>query len=136
MQLLGEHRMTAEQSDVRQSILRRRGMLDEAEACIKKALKKDTGLAESHTIGLLYVGLADIQLRKGNMSESRRLATLAIGQAQQAEQREPDQAARICRHCATIAQKTGDRESADLLKKKARSLATSAGSRDQLLKST
>lgn len=132
--LIGYNGMSADQCDVRQSILRRRGKYDEARKCIHAGFTKN--VEKAHTRGLLCVGLADIYLRNGDLYGARDEMDLALLNAKQAEKQDPRQAARIYRHCANIIDviKQGDPVRGNLLREKARALAQEAGAQDQLLK--
>jgi len=124
--------MSAEQCDVRQSILRRRGRYDEAEKCIQAALAKNP--EKAHTRGLLRVGLAKIYRHKGNWRGEEEEIRVAITEAAEAERQDPRQAARIYRHCATAYLRFKQGSLAQQLLEQAKYLARATGARDQLLK--
>lgn len=135
--LIGYNGMSADQCDIRQSILRFFGRFDEAEICIKKALKKD--IKEIHTRGLLHAGLAQVYMRKGLDYIVEDHMLVATSSAQMIEINIPRQASRIYRQCAQIADylkvKNPERQySGDFFLKKARMLAEQVGSKDQILK--
>ena len=129
--------MSADQCDVRQSILRRRGQYYryyEAEKCIRAALAKNP--KKAHTRGLLHVGLADIYRYEGIRRNAETEVQAALAEALQAEQQDPRQASRIYRHCADITDfiERGDPIPGSQLRRKAQELAQTNGSDDQLLK--
>ncbi|MDE2037800.1 MAG: hypothetical protein KGI69_01080 [Patescibacteria group bacterium] len=134
VKLIGYGGMSAEQCDVRQSILRRRGRSAEARRCIDAALAKHP--MEPHIRGLLYAGLAEAFWREGDKTGARLRALVAQDEAKDAEAKEPQQAARIYRLCARIADLTedGDPVPGYVLRSRARALAESAGAHDQVLK--
>lgn len=140
VELIGYEGMSADQCDVRQSILRRRGRYKEAEKCIRVALRKNP--EEAHTRGLLHVGLAEVYLRVGReyyLENIAREVSLALSEAEVAERNNPQQASRIYRQCADILDgRLGEEDdsipSGDQLRLKAKELARATGAQDQLLK--
>lgn len=134
VKLLGYDGMSADQCDVRQSILRRRGKYDEAKKCIHAAFTKN--VEKAHTRGLLCVGLADIYRHEGNWRNAEAEVEIAVIEAERAEMLDPRQAARIYRYCANITDfiGQGDPILASQLRSKAQILAQETGAKDQLLK--
>ncbi|MEK7649451.1 MAG: hypothetical protein AAB367_00590 [Patescibacteria group bacterium] len=134
VKLIGYDDMSADQCDIRQSILRRRIKYGEAEGCIRIALAKKP--EKAHTRGLLHVGLADIYRYKGERSAMMQEVESALAEAREAEGLEPRQASRIYRHCADIVELVQPRDLVQCgeLRRKARELAEATGAEDQLLK--
>ncbi|MBI5742643.1 MAG: hypothetical protein HZA25_02290 [Candidatus Niyogibacteria bacterium] len=134
VKLIGYGDMSADQCDVRQSILRRRGRYDEAKKCIRAALTKNP--EKAHTRGLLRVGLAEIYRHEGDWRNAKTEVGAALVEAEQAEKLDPRQAARIYRQCADITDfvEQGDPIPGNQLRQKAQMLAKAAGAQDQLLK--
>ena len=134
VELIGYDGMSADQCDVRQSVLRRRGQYDEAKKCIRAALAKNP--EKAHTRGLLRVGLAEIYRHEGNRQSARTEVHAALAEAGEAEKQDPRQAARIYKHCADLFGQVGvnDLHPTDDLRRKAQELAQATGARDQLLK--
>lgn len=131
VELIGYGEMSADQCDVRQSILRRRGRYDEAEKCILAALAKNP--EKAHTRGLLHVGLAEIYRHDGDWRNARTEARTALVLAEEAEKQDPRQAARIYRHCADIADFV-EKGAGGALRLKAQEIARATDAQDQLLK--
>ncbi len=133
VELIGYDGMNADQCDIRQSILRRRGRLLQADGCIRYGLGKNASI---HTFGLLYVGSADICMRSGTRQETERLTRVALEYARRAEQTDARQAGRIYRQCAPIADwlHLPSPLTAAELYQKAEILAIATDARDQLLK--
>lgn len=132
VELIGYDGMSADQCDVRQSILRRRGKYDEAKKCIRAALAKNP--EKAHTRGLLHVGLADIYRHEGEWHGEETEIKLAIAEAEKAERIDPRQAARIYRHCAVAYEGFKQISLAEQFREKARTLAQATGAKDQLFK--
>lgn len=134
VKLVGYDGMSADQCDVRQSILRRHGKYDEARKCIHAAFIKD--VEKAHTRGLLYVGLAEIYWHEGDWPSAETGVMFALTEAEKAEMLDPQQAARIYRHCATITDLIGQGNPLPgiQLRHKAQALAQATGAQDQLLK--
>lgn len=134
VKLIGYERMSADQCDVRQSILRHRGNFEEAKKCIHAALAKNP--EKAHTRGLLHVGLADIYRKDGNWRDVEVGVWSAITEANKAEKEDPRQAARIYRHCADIYDsfETKDQIPGSQLRHKAETLLQIVSAKDQLLK--
>lgn len=132
VELIGYENMSAEQCDIRQSILRRRKRLKEAEKCIRSALEK---CPEKHTRGLLYVGLAEIHFKNNDSYYGGNAIDSAIHFANLVETTEPLQSARIYRNCANILELNIEGSlRVNELREKACSLAMSKEAKDQLLK--
>ncbi len=132
--LIGYEGMSADQCDIRQSILRRRGKYDEAKRCIREALAKNP--EEVHTRGLLHVGLADIYKKENQLFKAEVEMQTALKAAEKAEKEDPRQSARIYRHCADISDwfEVGDSILGAELRRRAKRLATDADAKDQILK--
>ena len=133
VKLIGYNEMTADQLDIRQSILRRRGRYKEARVCIEIALKKTLN---HHTRGLLCVGLAEIFLKEDNRDGVVMEIRSALHEAEKCEDREPQQASRIYRHCSRLYYMLEGKQSVDgkELQRKAEALAMSVGAADQIIK--
>lgn len=131
VEIVGYEGMSADQCDVRQSILRRRGQYDEAKKCILAALAKNP--EKAHTRGLLRVGLAEIYRHEGDWRNAGKEVRTALTEAEKAESEDPRQATRIYRHCADII-KQGDSILGGQLRQKAEALAHATDAQDQLLK--
>lgn len=134
VELIGYEGMSADQCDVRQSVLRRRGQYEEAKRCIQAALAKNP--EKAHTRGLLRVGLAEIYRHEGDWRNAESEVRTALAEAVEAEKQDPRQAARIYKHCADITDfvEQGDPLSGGQLRRKAQELAQATGAHDQLLK--
>jgi tetratricopeptide (TPR) repeat protein len=134
IELIGYDGMSADQCDVRQSVLRRRGQYEEAKKCIRAALAKNP--EKAHTRGLLRVGLAEIYRHEGDWRNAEAEVRMALAEAAEAEKQDPRQAARIYKHCADITDfvEQGDPLPGSQLRRKAQELAQATGARDQLLK--
>ncbi|OHA82774.1 MAG: hypothetical protein A2937_02995 [Candidatus Yonathbacteria bacterium RIFCSPLOWO2_01_FULL_47_33b] len=134
VEILGYNSMSADQCDVRQSVLRRRGQYDEAKKCIRAALAKNP--EKAHTRGLLHVGLAEIHWHEGDKRSARSEVYAALAEVEEAEKQDPGQAVRIYKHCADLFGQVGgnDRHPTADLRRKAQELAQATGARDQLLK--
>lgn len=126
--LIGYDKMSADQCDIRQSILRRRGRIVEAKSCIEYALRKT--VVKAYTRGLLRVALADIFKKEEEFEKAKKEVEKAITEAKKAEKKYPQQATRIYRSAAII---LGKEEGKDFLKK-AKILANEANAEDQILK--
>ncbi len=131
---VGYENISADQCDIRQSILRRRNRLAEAKECIAVALGKNP--EKAHTRGLLHAGLAEIYKTEGNWRDAELEVGLAVKEAEEAEKQDPRQAARIYRHCASIVDffEMGDPIPGSQLRRKAENLSQAIGATDQLLK--
>lgn len=139
VRLMGYQYMSAEQCDIRQSILRRRGQYYEAKRCIHEALAKNP--RKAHTRGLLHVGLADICKKENKPFKAEAEIHEALKAAKEVEEEDPRQAARIYRHCADISDWFEGADSLGCesflgakLRLKAKRLADDADAKDQLLK--
>jgi hypothetical protein len=91
--------LSADQADVRQSILRVKGRYDEAYSLIEFALEKKK--MQKHTRGLLYIGLAECEkkLKKTRFENSIYAAYKLAGDIASSD---PRQAVRIYRGCARL----------------------------------
>lgn len=134
VELIGYDGMSADQCDIRQSVLRRRGRYEEAKKCIRAALVKNP--KKAHTRGLLRVGLADIYRREGDWQNAEMEVQGALAEAAEAEKQDPRQAARIYKNCADITDfvEEGDSIPGSQLRCKAQELAQATDARDQLIK--
>ena len=130
LELLGYDGMTTDQCDVRQSILRRRGRYAEAEECIRIALTKQPASAASR--GLLHVGMAQIYKHRRCHTAAKVEVRLALAEIEIIERKDPRQAVRIYRHCASILDAIGVPSSH--LRSKGQAIAREADAQDQLLK--
>lgn len=130
--LVGYEGMSADQCDVRQSILRHQGQFEEAKGCIRVALAKNP--EKAHTRGLLRVGLAEVYQHEGDWGNAAVQVKISLVEAEKAEKQDPRQAARIYRHCADIIDLSWWPITGNQLRRKAQELAQAAGARDQLLK--
>ena len=132
--LLTYKRMSADECDVRQSILLLRHRYHQAKTCIKVALSKNP--EKAHTRGLLHAGLAKIYYRYREWRRAEEETRVAVAEAEEAESNEPMQAARIYRICSTIPSFAGgdDPICNKRLRRKAEELAISSGASDQLQK--
>lgn len=134
VELGGYDDMSADQCDVRQSILRRRGKYEEAKKCIRAALDKNP--EKAHTRGLLHVGCAEIYRHEGDWRNAEVEVCAALAEAVEAEKQDPRQAARIYKHCADITDfvEQGDPIPGSQLRRKAQVLVQATSAKDQLLK--
>lgn len=134
VKLIGYEGMSPDQCVVRQSILRKRGRLEEASQCINLALAKNPRLGS--TRGLLLVASADIRAKEGKLSLAKEILRAAIAEGSDAERIYPEQAARIYRHAADIFDFIcgHSSEEGQELRREAEVLAKKAGSKDQVLK--
>lgn len=134
VELIGYEGMSADQCDVRQSVLRRRGRYVEAKKCIHVALAKNP--EKAHTRGLLHVGLAEIYRHEGDWHNAETEVHAALTEAGEAEKQDSRQAARIYRHCADITDfiEQGDPISGSQLRRRAQALAQATDAQDQFLK--
>ncbi len=136
--LIGYEGMNADQCDVRQSILRRRGQYDEAKKCIHATFIKH--VEKAHTRGLLHVGLAEIYRHECAWRKAQVEVLSALTEAEKTESQDPRQAMRIYRSCADLTDYfgnfmyQGNMTSGDKLRSKAQALAEETGAQDQLLK--
>ena len=136
-ELVGYEGMSADQCDVRQSILRRRGQYKEAKHCIQAALAKNP--EKAHTRGLLRIGLAEVYKHEGDLEGVKSEIKIIIDEAKISEKQDPRQTARIYRHCANLLDfiekgKPGSSVLGNELRLKAEEIARSVGAEDQILK--
>jgi len=134
--MLGYTGMTADQLDIRQSILVALGGYKDALECIEKAMLKNG--VKAHTRGLLFVGKAhiaynlyDFALAREAVASAARLAHIAMTAGQ------INQAARIYRKCADILDAvSGSDEDPRVIEWRnlAQILARQSGSSDQIMK--
>lgn len=131
--LLGDS-VSAEQCDIRQSILLKRGHLEEARRCIGIGLWNKSH--SIHTRSLLHLGLAEIELRTGEILSADEEVGMALIQIERIEKQDPQQAIRIYRKSAKIVSRLNGqtRFSTGELENKAEHLAYCTGTKDQLLK--
>jgi hypothetical protein len=143
VKLIGYNEMTADQCDIRQSILRarsrfslfnRKKFLMDADECIDIAIGKNP--EKSHTRGLLYADWADIKVKWGQLSGAESDLITALAHAEVAKEEEPAQASRIYRKCALVSDllEVEGLPSGEILRANAKRLAEIAGAKDQLLK--
>jgi tetratricopeptide (TPR) repeat protein len=131
----GVEKLTANQLDVRQSILRRARRYDEALQCISEALNHER--IAMHTEALLYIGFGEIsrKLRRSNdeaaaYREAEGLLPKVVEQGQLA------QAARIARHLSGFYKRRGKAGPAAEFFRLAQRYAEKAGAKDQIIKSS
>ena len=133
VELIGYYGMSADQCDVRQSILRRCAYHEEAKRCIDIALTKNP--EKAHTRGLLHIGLAEVYRHEGDIESVETEVKAALVEAKMAEKEDPRQAARIYKSCARlIGLVQGNGSEGSRLRHKAEELARSVDAQDQLLK--
>lgn len=134
VELVGYDGMSADQCDIRQSVLQKRKRYKEADKCIKIALDKNP--EKAHTRGLLHAGLAEIYEKKGDWRGAEEEVQAALAEAKEAEKQDSRQAARIYRKCAGITDffEQGDPIPGNQLRQKAQTIAQATGAQDQLLK--
>lgn len=131
--LIGYHRMSPEQCDIRQSILRRRGKYDEAQKCIESISDKIESLT---TRALLLLGLADIHRVRGDRESVKKSVTSALMYVSPVEEEDSHQAIRIYRNAAGLLDfaEGKDSKAAHDCRKKAAVIAARCAAVDQLLK--
>ena len=118
--------------DVRQSILRERGKLNEAFSCIIFAISKKP---KGYSLALLLISKADILKRRGEwerLLEIRRLVFQAFEIAKTIEKDNPRQAIRIYYGCADLWKRVG--VDGEVFLERARKLTEQVGAKDQLVK--
>ncbi|MEX0931618.1 MAG: hypothetical protein WDZ88_02595 [Candidatus Paceibacterota bacterium] len=143
VELVGYDGMSADQCDIRQSILRHRGSNTERMECCKAGLSKSP--QKAHTRGLLYVGLAEARLSEflelrysGEINsptaeaiklKAERAVRLALRAAEEAESQEPLQTSRILRRCAFVIEEleNGETEEGGFLLHEAERVLEEAG---------
>jgi hypothetical protein len=132
--LIGYAGMTADQCDVRQSILRAHRKFEPAKRCIYNGLKKNP--MRAHTRGLLRLGLAEVCLHQGLSLHVEQEMQEALQAAAEAEREDPLQAARIYTRSANLLEilKQDERARTNDLRHKAHELASAANAADPLLK--
>lgn len=130
VKLIGYEGMTADQCDIRQSILRRCGKFGEAYECVEAGLMK--GNLAAHTESLLRIGLAHLHLQSKDLKAAGEETEKAFACAHEIIG-DLQQSSRIYRHCAGLFRKLKDPR-ADYSAVWAESLAKETGARDQLLK--
>lgn len=123
--------MTAEEFDVRQSILRKAGRLDEALEAIEQGLQKTP---DTHTKALLLLGKVGVLIQQKNAP----LAQSAIAEverlAPEVAQHDKLQATRIYRGLARFYKEVGDSEKLDAAAREAERLIDETGAEDQRIK--
>jgi hypothetical protein len=128
--------MTADQCDVRQTILRAHHKYDLAYIIIRMGLMRNP--LAPHTEGLLHIGLADIYIKRKDFTEALYSIGIAESKAKEIEVSQPLQAARIYRHCGdtVLLHNKGfaNQQQADWYYEKAWVLAEGSDANDQLLK--
>jgi len=129
---IGYAGMTADQCDIRQSILRAVKMYDEAKKCIEVGLTKEP--MKAHTRGLLLIGLADVYLHSKDTEKADQAMWSAVAEAKAAKTEEPMQAERIYRHVGNIADRLDYVTLGDNFRQTAQNLIDATGAKDQALK--
>lgn len=137
IKLVGYEGATADQLDIRQSILWIRKEYIEQDVCLDIAESKDG--VSSHTRGLICVGRARLRLHQGRLDVAYASIIDALHWAWTCENREPRQASRIYGSCAElnkelISKGMKTRFDTGVLRQRARELAEQTGAKDQLLK--
>ncbi len=129
----GYDNFSADKCDVRQSILRKRGLFYEAEHCIWKGLsKKESSL---HTKALLFLGLSYLYMRVGEVRSAEEYTRSALKFIKEIKEYDPRQAIRVYKGCAQIADVLGMvAPNGNTLRRQAKELAESIGAKDQSLK--
>jgi hypothetical protein len=129
----GYENLTADQCDIRQSILRRYRNWEEALECIEYGARKNPSL---HCEALLLVGKSYCRMNLGYLTWKDdvvgyldRMLEISI----QTIKDNPHQTSRILRHCADLGRMVSNNES-DLCRLRAEQLAQQVGAKDQLLK--
>ena len=122
----GMQYLTADQLDVRQSILRKTGRKQEAIECIEAALSRPS--LKPHTHALLLIGLGETT---GDI-DSILAAYHFIGTIERSG--ELEQLVRVLRHCARQFLRHGYIDEADDANRRAGEIAKKIGARDQLIK--
>lgn len=128
--------LTADQCDVRQSILRRRGKWAEAEFCIDAGLRKES---RAHTRGLLLIGKAACHehnaVSRSSRAEQQRIAMQIESLIPKAKKENPLQAIRLYRGVADIWDRLepGGTHIRNL-RMQAAELARELGAKDQIVK--
>lgn len=138
-ELLGYDNMPSCMCDVRQSILRARGKYAEAKKCIYTVLNR-YGVEDikCHTLGLLYIAMADIYRIENAPAGMNDATFLALEYAKKAEEVEPLQVDRIYKQCIRLLKLSGKTSlfgftSTELINK-AKELAKKHDAKDQSLK--
>lgn len=130
VKLIGYEGMTADQCDVRQSILRRCGRWSEAEDCIQIGLKASN--LQAHTESLLRIGLAHVYFQGKNYDAAKKETERAFTCGHEVVG-DLNQSSRIYRHCANLFKRFKD-PSANYSAEVAEALAKETGARDQYQK--
>lgn len=127
----GYQRLTAEQCDVRQSILRKWRKWSKAYFCVNYGLTKNPS---DCTLALLKIGALDIALRRAEIGKGEALADILYiaSLADSIEKENPQQAGRILRHCGKLLERIG--EDGSRFYNKSRQILEQVGAKDQLLK--
>jgi len=129
---IGYDDMSADQCDVRQSILRRRRQFEEAEKCIDIALQKEMS---DTTYCLLEVGLAEVKMQLGRkFPEIERSVNSALSVLDENESIDVCQKIRILKQAGKIAAEYNEFELSGRLIGSAQTLATKNNVRDQMIK--
>ncbi len=109
IEILGYEGMSADQCNVRQSILRQQGRYTEARKCINVGINKNP--EKAHTRGLLHVGLAEILWCKDWKSKEDKVINWvnvetevdkAFTEVKESEKEDSLQAMRLYHHCADL----------------------------------
>ena len=133
-EILGCESMSANQCDIRQSVLRAWHFYRKALNCAQWGLaKKDIS---THTIALLHLGMSDIYLKIKCPFTAEEHLLEVTHKIEKIKKENPRQAVRIYKKSAFLYQKIHGHESikAKTLLKKAEKLAKEIGAKDQLTK--
>ena len=133
--ILGYEHMTADQLDVRQSILRKLKNYEEALRCIGRAVQKEDMSDTSYA--LLQLGLAECYSRIGKGSSYSPLAmAMVVVRDVETEKLKIDdrQKIRVLKQGAVVAELNGQKHTATFLREKALTLAKNVGAFDQVAK--
>ncbi len=135
VELIGYEGMSADQCDIRQSILRRRGYYSEASHCITIGLRK--GDVSNTTRCLLFIGLADVCLHLDGATRVPTILKEILALAPSVS--DPHQLVRIYRNSADLMDRIGKGTtisgvSSQELREKAHAIAIAHDMADQLLK--
>ncbi len=129
---MGAHQLvTAEQYDVRQTILRDAGRYEDAKEVIDEGLKID---APIHTKALLMVGKADALSHLGDTDGARTIMSDVAAGVDDVVATEPRQAIRIYRALVRFYKKSGNEAAMNEMVQKAYALILKTGANDQRAK--
>ena len=131
VKMIGYDGMSANECDIRQSILRRCGRFAEAAECIKDGLRKDP---ENATRGLLLIAQAEIHERCGEPVLALSRVMDAANIAGMIEKTDPRQAIRIFRRVGNIVGRLNPTGQENVFHHKTRELVEKTPAKDQGLK--